>query len=283
MTTGKKWLVGCGVGCGLLILLVMALVAAGAASFRGFVSDIEGSEQSQERLDARLGSLNAYTPPPDAAVPPDRLDVFLAVRVQLQPWHATMTKHLTDFPRADAGPASLGALQQLKVATGMGRFFRDLGGYLQQRNETLMEHEMGLGEYFYIHTLVYHWWLRYDPIDGPERLYGLEHRDGVDIQFFDDDSNFGESGSWRRYHATVRRMLGRQLAVVEADPGEAPTGWADVLTAELAALESDDRRMPWESGLPAHVTEQLEPHRDQLNGTYCPVTNVFDMHDAGGN
>jgi hypothetical protein len=226
--------------------------------------------------------MDAYTPPANGAVPPDRLELFLEVRARLQPLHATMTEDLSDFPRADAGPTHLGPMQQLNVLTGVAGFFIDLGRYQRLRNETLLEHGMGLGEYYYIHTLVYHWWLGHDPIDGPELLYGLEHHDGVNIQFFDDDSNFGRTGSWRRYHATVRRMLGRQLAAAEADPEGVPAGWADALAAELAALESEPGRRPWDAGLPARITEPLEPYREKLDATYCPVTNVFDMHDAEG-
>jgi len=282
MTTGNKWLVGCGTGCGVVILLAVGLVVFGWSYIRDFRTDIQASQQSQARLDARLGGMDAYTPPLDGRVPPDRLEVFLAVRAQLQPRYATMTEHLSGFPRADEGPIRMGAMEQLNVATGVGGFFRDLGSYLQWRNETLLEHEMGLGEYFYIHTLVYHGWLRHDPIDGPESLYGLEHQDGVNIQFFDDDSNFGRSGSWRRYHATVRRMLGRQLAAAETDPEGVPQEWIDALAAELAALESDPGRRPWDDGLPAQITEPLEPYREKLDATYCPVTNVFDIHDAEG-
>ncbi len=175
------------------------------------------------------------------------------------PLHVTMTEHLSDFPRADEGPADVGFRQQLKIAAGMGGLLSDLGGYLRQRNEVLLEHEMGLGEYYYIHTLVYHWWLGHNPIDGPELLYGLEHNDGVDVHFFDDDSNFGNSASWRRYHANVRQMLANQLAAAEADPAALPAGWVEALAAEMAALESDPDRMPWNDGLPAHITTPLEP------------------------
>ena len=62
MTSGKKWLVGCGMGCGAVILLALALVAVGYSYVRDFVSDIEGSEQSQACLDARLDGIEAYTP-----------------------------------------------------------------------------------------------------------------------------------------------------------------------------------------------------------------------------
>ncbi len=104
---------------------------------------------------------------------------------------------------------------------------------------------MGLGEYFYIHTRVYHWWQGHDPMDGSELLNGLEHRDGFNIQLFDDESNFGKSGSWRRYHANFRGMLGRQLTAATADPENVRSGRADILAAEQAALESDHGRTPW--------------------------------------
>jgi hypothetical protein len=282
LKTGTKWLVGCGISLGVVVLLVLVLVVGGIGYFRGVISDLEESGQSQTVLDAQLGAMSDYTPPLDGAVPPDRLGLFLTVREQLQPWHDTMTGHLSDFPPADEGPATLGPMQQLGVVTGMGGFFDDLGDYLRQRNETLLEHEMGLGEYFYIHTLVYHWWLGHNPIDGPETLYGLEHEGGVNIQFFDDGSNFGKTGSLQRYHVTVQRMLERQLAAVDAAPEGVPDGWRDALAAEVAAPESDIKRVPWDGSLPPRLTAELEQHRVRLEETYCPVTNVFDMHDAGG-
>jgi hypothetical protein len=205
-----------------------------------------------------------YTPPLDGAVPPDRLELFLKVREQLRPWREIMTEHLSDYPLAEEGPKRLGPMQQLGVATGMAGFFRDLGGYFRERNETLLEHGLKLGEYFYIHTLVYHWWLGHDPIDGPEALYGLEHEDGVNIQFFDDDTNFGKTGSLRRYHVTVKHMLERQLAAVDASPHSAPDGWRDALAAEIAALETDIERVPWDGNLLSRLTVKLEQHRVRI-------------------
>jgi len=280
MKTGQKWLLGCGIGCGVLILLVIALAAFGFSYFRGFISDIEESEQVQTRLDEQLGDLDHYEPPPDGAVPPDRLVVFLQVRTTLQPWHATMTGHFEDFPLAADGPVRLSPIQQVKVLTGVAGFFGDLGKYMQERNEILLEHGMGLGEYFYIHTLVYHWWLGHNPIDGPELLYGLMHQNDVNIQFFDDDSTFGKSGSLRHYRLKVRMLLEKQLAALDAAPEEAPPGFRDELAAEVAALGSGERRIPWEDNIPSHITAGLEPYRERLEGSYCPVVNLFDMHDA---
>jgi hypothetical protein len=280
MKTGQKWLLGCGIGCGVLILLVIALAAFGFSYFRGFTSDIEESEQAQTRLDEQLGDLDRYVPPPVGAIPPDRLAVFLQVRTELQPWHATMTDHFESFPPAADGPVRLSPIQQVKVLTGVGGFFVDLGEFLQERNEILLERGMGLGEYFYIHTLVYHWWLGHNPIDGPELLYGLEHQDDVNIQFFDDDSTFGKSGSFQRYRLKVRVLLENQLAALDAAPDEAPPGFRDELAAEVASLGADDGRIPWEDNLPLHMTAGLEPYRERLEELYCPVANLFDMHDA---
>ena len=51
----------------------------------------------------------------------------------------------------------------------------------------------------------------------------------------------------------------------------------EALANEIAAMEDDRRRLPWQDGLPATLAASLEPHRERLEATYDPVANAFEL------
>ena len=77
---GQKWLVGCGVGCGLVVLVVVALFAGSFFFLKGSVDRFDEVVEQRTALEERFGEPESFVPAPDGAIPPERMETFLAVR-----------------------------------------------------------------------------------------------------------------------------------------------------------------------------------------------------------
>jgi hypothetical protein len=73
-------------------------------------------------------------------------------------------------------------------------------------------------------------------------------------------------------------MLRNQLEALD-QLGSSPDqrGWREALVAEIAAMESEPERLPWADGLPAKITNSLEPYRDRLEASYSELCNTLEM------
>lgn len=265
---GSAWLKGCGIGCGVLVLLAIAVVVLGTVWIRGSVKEFDSAIETREALEARFGQVGEYVPWPDGSVPPDRMEAFLAVRDATAPSRARFDEFFSMIPDTEEEQRELdsgSALDKLRFGLKMGRSGAGLAGniseFFQARNRALAEMEMGLGEYTYIFVTAYYGWLGHDP----------GHQPGQDP----DGSRASRTGRWE--HPRVRRdyleQLRNQLDSVSAETSDR----ASTLAAEIESMESDPRRLPWAEGLPEPVRTSLEPYRERLEASYSPDTNAFEL------
>ena len=162
-------------------------------------------------------------------------------------------------------------------------------GFINQRNQVLLEQDMGVGEYQYIYALSYFVLLENDPSDGPGfQLSGDDHSDNGNVNV-NWNSSDGDEDTREDRAARVRRFVNNIQSEVMASQLEAyraslPAGadlasdpWGAQLSAEVEALKLESLRFPWEEGLPEQIRASLEPYRDQLAATYDPLTSVIEM------
>lgn len=263
--SAQKWLLGCGIGCGLALLLVALLIGGGVYFFRDVADSFKGAGDRGLALQERFGEPGQYTPPPAGAVPPSRMEAFLAVRDTLA----------SDRERFARTFASFEALQQhersgrrdfaavLHAVRGGLALAPLMGDFLERRNEALAAHDMGLGEYAYIYTLAYHVHLGHPASDGPR-----------DVKVGDDEHL---RNMRPRLRGALLSMLRNQLAAVEREAPRAGNAWVDSLRAEIAALQADPARLPWQDGLPPAIAASMAPHHERLAATYEPLSNPFEL------
>jgi hypothetical protein len=163
-----KWLIGCGIGCVTIIILLGLIVGGGFLCVKSAVNTIQETEESQKELQRQYGGLAEYVPNLDGSIAPSRMEAFLAVRARLAEMHPDLVQTFEILPHEgfrDRAPSVREVVKLVKTASGVLPLIAD---YIQTRNEALMNEEMGFGEYFYIHTIVYHSYLGFSPSDGPE-------------------------------------------------------------------------------------------------------------------
>jgi hypothetical protein len=281
-----KWVLGCGIGCGAVMLILAALGVGGfffvKDAVQGVVQEVERVEETQRALRERYGSVWEFSPQPDGTIPAERVEAFLRVREIMKPTRDEMEQMLAVLSgeKLEGSESSGGGIG--KVRAGMGLIPRIMG-YFGARNEALLEGEMGPGEYQHLYTLVFYSFLAKSPDDGPPfQLVG------------DDDgrrwkSEFGSPSEAdvreARLERTLRSANRRALAVLrnqlealdETGPSPDQRGWREALAAEIAAMEAEPERLPWADGLPTEIARSLEPYRDRLEASYSELCNTLEM------
>ena len=150
-------LIGCGVGCLLLIIVAILIAIAGAFFVKDTVSGFDDAVDTRDELEERFGEPEDFVPAPGGSIPPDRMEVFLAVRVATDeqrgrivdlfeslPMNEEAAKRIEEAPFLEKMQAVLGITGS---ALGLGAA---IGDFFEARNHALLEQGMGLGEYSYI-------------------------------------------------------------------------------------------------------------------------------------
>ncbi len=256
--TGKKWLIGCGVGCGVTIL-VNILLFVGAGVF--FSQPMNKAVSSQKKLTEAYGEPGDFIPGVEGLTP-ERIETFLAVRQALMP-------SCQDFEEIVGGFEAMEELDNggeepsaKEIFTGLGKVMgsvkglvMEMGTVLETRNEALMAEGMGLGEYTWIYVLAYNSWLGFEPNTGI---------DGSD----------GGSFNSREVGLIEELLKAHAGALAEVGRSEEAEVWRDA----AKKLDWSDTGVPFENKLlPVEITQGLEFYRSQLEEVYCPPMSEFDL------
>ena len=288
----SKWLIGCGIGCGAVILLGVIVVAVGYFLIKDTVVSFRDAEETMDILTARYGPIHEFCPEPDGTIPPERIESFLAVRdstawlrQEMERSMQTITSDIEDV-RDDERPF----WRALKIVRkGVGAI-PQIAEYYTARNRALLNQEMGLGEYLYIYIIAYYAYLDKQPEDGPNfRLMdGGEgrYRWSVDDEEEDEETlNRREEDirEERRYQTLrrVRRMfrsiLQNQLDALDENPSLDSRRWRRTLEAELEALRTNRDRIPWQDNLPRAMDTSFNPFRQRLEVSYSEWLNPLEV------
>jgi len=277
---GKKWLLGCGIGCGLIVLIFAGIGTVGFFGVKKFADRAEKIEETFDRMEAEYGRPRDFVPDIDGRIPPERMEVFLAVRDEMRGVQQEVSGlFLTLDGEGDAGVID-------KIKAGM-KFIPSLFIFIEERNNIMLNQGMGVGEYQYIYSLAYYGFLGKDPSDGP----------GFTV--VSDDEHEGDGWRWNvdtedeedvveKREVEVRRFVNRVQSQVVQNQLEALESagyvedldfetWRAELAAEAAAMDRESLRLLWEEGLPDQIRESLEPFRIRLDETYDEMTSILEM------
>ena len=279
---GKKWLLGCGIGCGLLVLIIGGIGTVGFFGVKKFADRADKIEGTFERMDTEYGEPSDFVPRLDGGIPPSRMEVFLAVRDEM----SGVQQEVSDLFRTLDGQNDAGVID--KVKAGM-KFIPSLLIFIEERNNIMLDKGIGVGEYQYIYSLAYFGLLGKDPSDGPgfSVIEDDGDRDGSGFHWNIDDGDKEEEIAAKR-EREVRRSVNRVQSQVIRNQLEALDkagqvtdldidAWRAELTAEAAAMDRESLRLLWEEGLPDQIRESLEPYRVRLDETYDDMTSILEM------
>jgi hypothetical protein len=275
MTTPQKVLLGCGIGCGVTVLLGLALVAGGFFVVSNIVEEFENTEAAMDEVRERYGRISEFSPHPDGIIEPERIEVFLSVRSSMAPVREEMEQTLTmlsEVKEKGLGTSSYGTLETIQ---GGLELIPQIARFLTVRNEALLNSEMGLGEYYYIYVLAYFSWLDKSPADGPSFQLTGSSSDEADL--FEVRERRREV-VLRQIHRNLLPMLQSQLSVLESrGAAEELASWQESLSEEIGTMEVDRYHLPWLRGLPHVIENSLIPFRERLESSYSAMCNPLEV------
>ena len=248
-----SWLKIGGIGCGIIVLLaVVAAVATVSLTYRGYQRALD----VRLEVDRRYGAPDTYRLPAGGAMGPDRMRRFVAIRESLLPQCAVVTETTGAFKRVDAAAREsrpdVGALfgRVWQAARRMPSLGRTFGSYVTARNQALLQHGMGLGEYTWIYVTGYFGLLG----QAPARVLDGENRRKI----FED-----------RVFPEIAKIVQRHIEDAHLTSGP----WVE----ELARLRQDHARIPFTDGLPPDLAASFEPYRQALAAAACPAAAELDV------
>lgn len=257
--SGKKWLIGCGAGCG-AFTLIMIFIAVGGGYL--MMKPFNQAVDKQKEMEARFGSREDYVPLPDGLTA-DRLAGFLAVRRELMGKCGTFEdiaasfRQMDELDKGDGEKPPVGEVLK-GVGNVMGSAFSvagEIGALVNSRNNELLKNDMGLGEYTWIFVLAYYSWL------GQEAGTGL-----------DEESRGGFSGTEQAVFRQLMQNHARSLE--EAGRTDEANRWRD----EAERMYRSEGAVPFAAGdLPAEIVAQLAPYRKEFEGTFCAAMSEFEL------
>jgi hypothetical protein len=281
----SPWLIGCGIGCAAILVIVVLFVIASTLFVRSTLSGFDTAVETRAVLEEQYGEVQDYVPPADGAITAERMERFLQVREGLAPVRERIGGTLQVFDLSDEKARQLEEGSFWEKMRFVGGASRDvmgmpakLGSFFEARNQALLDAEMGLGEYTYIYVLAYHSWLGHVPGD---RRMAVGVAPSIDDPEEEPPPSLGidaEGRISRRIQRDLVDMLRHQLGAVDQDGQAAlPAEWRESLAAEIEALQADRFRIPWQDGLPPTIEASLLPYRERLQATYDPRSNEFEL------
>jgi hypothetical protein len=274
-----RWLKFGGIGCAAVVLIAVALIIGAIQLFRNSLTGFEQADSVLETVVEQLGPIEAYRADPRGVIRPDRVEAFLTARESITPAREEMAQTLVLLGGDDSGDRPVGGSVR-KLVAGVG-LLGDVADFLQQRNQALLDVEIGLGEYYYVYTLAYYSWLGKSPDDGPsfkligDRGYVMENFETLD------------ESEVRAYRIEMAReslnrlllpVLREQLSAVGGSETDGDDqSWRVALAAEVKAMEADAYRLPWQDGLPPVIEASLTPYRDRLEASYSVMCNALEI------
>lgn len=256
--TGKKWLIGCGVGCAATTLLLILVTVGGSFLM---MRPFDKAVTHQKELTARFGAREDFVPLSDG-ITPDRIKAFLTVRQEVMVHCGEFEDIAEAFQQMDKLDSAGDDPPVGDVLKGVGKVMGsvfsvagEIGALNNSRNNELLKVEMGLGEYTWIYVLAYNSWLGYEPNTS-----------------FEDEDEGGFSPHEAGY---IRQMiLNHARALEEVGRTREANLWRD----EAGRLERSEDRVPFSSGnLPSEITAALTPYRTKFEATYCPAMSGFEL------
>jgi hypothetical protein len=281
----SPWLIGCGIGCGAILVIAILFVIASTLFVRSTLSGFNTAVETRAALEERYGEVQDYVPPADGSIAAERLERFLQVREGLAPARERIGGAMQMFDLSDKTARELEAgsfWEKMRFVGGATRNVMgvpaELGSFFEARNQALLDAEMGLGEYTYIYVLAYHSWLGHAPGDRRMAVGVAPDIDDEEEELSPTLGIDAQGRISRRIQGDLVDMLRHQLgAVDQAADAALVAQWRQTLSTEIDTLQDNRFRIPWQDGLPDAIEASLQPHRERLEATYDPRTNEFEL------
>ncbi len=279
----KKWLIGCGIGCGAIVVILLVLLTLGFFFVKDLVYKFEETGELTDSLKNLYGEIEEYTPPSDGRISFERMEDFLYVREITVPARDRLDDSISVLDeirnRENQRKENRKPGQVFHAFRAAFSLIPGIGDYYAQRSQALLDVKMGLGEYMYIYILSYYSMLGKSPGDGPGfQLVQSDREWRFDEWDREENLEEREINMVERINHLILSILKNQVPQLDSPPVKpGDDEWRGAFLAEIQALEEDFRRIPWQDGLPFVIEASFRPFLSRLENTYSPLTNILEL------
>lgn len=280
---GRRWMLGCGLGCAGLVVLLVLVIGGGALYFRDSIDGWREAAQAQADLAQAQRELGEFVPAWDGELEAASIESFLAVQASTA---GAADELIVGFEQLhDRLTGTSGKLGRAWVTMReSGQIAPRLAHYVRDRTTALREQGMSPTEYLYLHSLVYHCWLGLAPAAGADRIAAMLDEDGMSFRFRvgEDDSRQFEAQELaaqllRNLHEQHRQWLRTMLREAPPEVSTSQQRWLDTVRAELTRLESGEAAVPWTMAFPPRWEAVLAPYRSTLLAGWNDHDNLLTL------
>ncbi len=156
---------GCMWGCGLVTLVLVAVVGAGTWYAVQMTKDFKEVRASEEELVAAVPADSTYVGSLSTPPAPERIRAFAEVRRGLHERRLQLEQQVGEFKAsfAPSGGGPLAFYRNLRAGSELAPVY---AAFWRKRNELLRKQAMGPREYDFLYRLIFYTWLEHDPADG---------------------------------------------------------------------------------------------------------------------
>lgn len=263
---------GCALGCGGVIAIGIIMIATTFTTMsrqynRAAETRAELVESFGDRSEFDPWAVSGIGPEVGPAIPPDRLEVFLAVRHHLAGDFMKLSG-ANQAMRSKEGLQNQGAVPKriftrfFSTAFGAGNQLVHLGSFARERNRALLDNGMGFGEYAWIYALTYYGCLGETPILGSR---------GDDPGFMPSSARLDLANMMRR---RADGLIGQNK---NGSISEAVLAEAALWRAEADRLADNSYAVPFSGEAPASLLACIEEHRDELASFFSRDSDPLEL------
>jgi len=266
MAKKSQWLAGCGIGCAVVLLVVVVAIVSLVSLANRETGDLDVAGEMYETLVARFGEPGNFAPPA-GEIPAERLEAFLAVRDSLVAPRRVLLAMVEELLVLDAAPHNpRNTYRQLRAGLRMAG---QVGAFQVARNAALDAAGMGPGEYTWLYCLANHAWPgRPASADMLSLGLGRDLTAGQQVAV-----ERAMRDVWRRIHDELEAMTRAGASALEAEGDPRAADWR----GEIAALERDPMRTPFQGVVPAAAAASLEPFAARLEASFAEDLGMFEL------
>lgn len=260
------------------MVTILVFIAIGSVTYfvRQMSAEYKAVGRSETELIETFGEVVAYVPDNSGLPRPERVQVFIEVRRAQEEWRQNVSLAFEEFLVNKQDQESSGVSHFWKLLRATTDMAPSLAGLWSSRNQALLDHGMGAGEYSYLYCLAYYSYLGYDPGDGAqdsELDFGHSGGTGLNV------STEGELTEAERRDAAWSRVHDLMLPFLEAanQAGSSDAQWLDDLGEELELLQASPLRYPWREGAPRSLADVFRPFRRDLELQYNLAVNPVEL------
>jgi hypothetical protein len=287
-STSKKWFIGCGIGCGFMLLVLGGMGISVFMLAKKGMEKADNIGESYTLVEETYGSPGEFIPALDGSISPRRVEAFLETRRTMTPAREKLSRILFVLQGEMDGFEKSGASKMELLKAGIG-LVPALFEFIESSNTAMLDEGMGPGEYQYIYSLAYYGLLGKDSGDGPAFTITGDDEDSNENGGFqwsvgsgsssDDGVSRDDRAREVRDHLNVvlGQVLHNQMSALRNSGAAGDDPVLVALAVEIAAMDGEKYRLIWEEEIPAQIRASLEPYLAELDELYDPIMNVIEI------